>query len=110
VGKGVYQLKGVVEKPEPAKSPSLLASAAGYILTPDIFAEIRKLKPGHGGEYVLLDAIHRLMKKRATYACEVEGTYHDAGSKIGWLRANLTMALARPDLAADVRSMLKSIR
>lgn len=105
----VYQLKGVVEKPDPAKAPSRLASAAGYILTPDIFQEIRKLKPGHGGEFVLLDAIQQLMKKRPAYACAIEGEYHDAGSKIGWLKANLAFALERPDLAKDVRHMLQSM-
>ena len=88
---------------------SCLAANAGYILTSDIFDEIRALKPPRG-EYVTLDAMKRLMKKRPLYACEVDGTYHDTGSKIGWLRANITMALERPDLGKEMRSMLKSIR
>lgn len=106
----VYQLKNVVEKPGPEKAPSRLAATAGYILTPDIFDEIRKLRPGHGGEYVTLDAIHRLMKRRPVYACEVEGTYYDTGSKIGWLKANFEMALRRPDMAAEARSLVKKLR
>lgn len=110
VEKSVYQLKGVVEKPAPEKAPSRFASAAGYILTPDIFEEIRRLKPGHGGEYVLLDAIHGLMKKRPAYARVIEGEYHDAGSKIGWLKANLAVALERKDLAKEVKTMIRSIR
>ncbi len=110
VEKRVYQLKGLVEKPGPEKAPSRLAAAAGYILTPDIFQEIRKLKAGHGGEYVLVDAIQRLMKKRPTYACEVEGTYYDTGSKLGWLRANIEMALARPEMAGEVKAMLKKMK
>jgi UTP--glucose-1-phosphate uridylyltransferase len=110
VEKGVYQVKSVVEKPGPEKAPSRLAANAGYILTPDIFDEIRKIKPGHGGEYVLLDAIHRLMKKRPVYACEIEGTYYDTGSKIGWLQANMEMALKRPDLAEEARALVKNLR
>lgn len=110
VERHVYQLKSVVEKPGPEKAPSRLAATAGYILTPDIFDEIRKLKPGHGGEYVTLDAIHRLMKCRPVYACEVEGTYYDTGSKIGWLKANFEMALRRPDMAAEARSLVKKLR
>ena len=105
----VYQVKSVVEKPGPEKAPSRLAANAGYILTPDIFYEIRKIKPGHGGEYVLLDAIHRLMKKRPVYACEVEGTYYDTGSKIGWLQANMEMALRRPDMAKEARALVKKL-
>ncbi len=106
----VYQLKTVVEKPTEKTTPSLLASAAGYILTPDIFEEIRRLKPGHGGEYVLLDAIRMLMKKRPAYACEIEGDYHDTGSKIGWLKANMEMALLRPDMAPEVRALVASLK
>ncbi len=110
VEKRVYQCRDVVEKPLPEHAPSCLAANAGYILTSDIFDEIRALKPPRGGEYVTLDAMKRLMKKRPLYACEVDGTYHDTGSKIGWLRANITMALERPDLGKEMRSMLKSIR
>lgn len=109
VDPNVYQLKSVVEKPGPEKAPSRLAANAGYILTPDIFDEIRKLKPGAGGEYVTLDAIHRLMKRRPVYACEVQGTYYDTGSKIGWLKANLEMALKREDMAKDARALVKKL-
>ncbi len=105
----VYQLKHVVEKPGPVKAPSRLAANGGYILTPDIFDEIRRLKPGHKGEYVTLDAIHRLMKRRPVYACEIMGTYHDTGSKIGWLEANIQYALKRPDMAPGVRALIRRL-
>ncbi len=110
VEKRVYQCRDVIEKPDPQTAPSCLAANAGYVLTPDIFDEIRRLKPPRGGEYVTLDAIKRLMKHRPVYACEVEGEYHDTGSKTGWLKANILMALQRPDLAKEVQTMLKSIR
>jgi UTP--glucose-1-phosphate uridylyltransferase len=105
----VYQLKGVVEKPAPEKAPSCLAANGGYILTPDIFDAIRALKPKKGGEYVTLDAIFALMKKRPVYACEIQGEYHDTGSKIGWLKANIAIALERPDMRDAVKKMLKSV-
>ena len=107
--KYVYQLKSVVEKPSPEKAPSLLASNAGYILTPDIFDAIRKLKPDNKGEYVTINAIFALMKKRPVYACEIQGTYYDTGSKINWLRANVAMALERPDMKDEVKKMLKRL-
>lgn len=110
VEKNVYQLKGVVEKPGPRHAPSRFASIGAYVLTPDIFQAIRSLKPGHGGEYVLLDAIFLLMKQRPVYACELDGTWHDTGSKIGWLRANIAAALQRKDLAKETRSVIKSFR
>lgn len=110
VEKNVYQLRGMVEKPGPEKAPSRLAAIGAYVLTPDIFDQILKTKPGHGGELVLLDAIFALMKKRPVYARRLEGEYHDTGSKIGWLKANLALALARPDLIKETKKMLRGLR
>ncbi len=104
-----YEVKGMMEKPGPKRAPSRLAAMGAYILTPDIFDEIRALKPGHNGEYVLLDAIFRLMKKRAVYAREIEGRYYDTGSKIGWLKANIELAMERKDMKDDVKRMMKGI-
>jgi len=106
---GVYQLRGMVEKPGPEKAPSRLASIGSYILTPDIFDSIRKTKPGHGGEIVLLDAVQGLMKQRPIYAKLIEGTYHDTGSKIGWLSANLEIAMQRPDMRKEAMALVKKI-
>lgn len=103
VDKRIYQLNGIVEKPGPEKAPSRLAAIGSYILTPDIFQAIQKLKPGKGGEYMLTDAIQMLAKKRPLYACELEGEYHDTGSKIGWLKANLAVALRREDMRDQMR-------
>jgi UTP--glucose-1-phosphate uridylyltransferase len=110
IAKGVYELKGMVEKPGPEKAPSLLASIGGYILTPDIFGEIRRMKPGHGGEYVLLDAIKMLMKKRPIYAREISGEFLDTGTPLKWLKANLKVALERPDMKAEVKRMLRQMK
>lgn len=110
VGPRTYQLKGMVEKPGPEKSPSRLAAIGAYVLTPDIFSIIKNLKPGHKGEYVLTDAISALMKKRPVYARELEGEYHDTGSKIGWLKANLAVGLRRSDLGKELRHVIKSFR
>jgi UTP--glucose-1-phosphate uridylyltransferase len=108
VEEGIYQLKGMVEKPGPEKAPSRLAAIGSYVLTPDIFDAIRKTKRGHGGEHVLLDAIFTLMKSRPAYAVALQGTYHDTGSKLGWLQAIIAEALRRPDLKEETRTILKN--
>lgn len=104
-----YQIKGLVEKPGPEKATSKLGAIGAYILTPDIFKEIRAIKPGKGGEYWLVEAIFRLMKKRPVYARQIEGEYFDAGSKIGWLHANLAFALERPEMKDDVKKLMKKL-
>ncbi|MBU1348979.1 UTP--glucose-1-phosphate uridylyltransferase [Patescibacteria group bacterium] len=104
---GVYQVKGMMEKPGPEKAPSRLAAIGAYVLTPDIFDAITATKRGHGGEMVLLDAIFNLMKSRPVYARVLEGEYHDTGSKLGWLQANIAEALRRPDMRTETRAYLK---
>ena len=109
VERWIFQLKGMVEKPGPERAPSRLASIGAFVLTPDIFHAIEQTKRGHGGELVLLDAIRILMKQRPIYAKKIEGAYYDTGSKIGWLRANIELALLRPDLAQETRALLKTL-
>jgi UTP--glucose-1-phosphate uridylyltransferase len=79
----------------------------GFVLTPDIFEELERTKLGKDGELWLVDAIFSLSKKRPIYACEVEGEYHDTGSKIGWLNANIEMALRHPEIKEDFKKILK---
>ena len=107
----IYQMVSLVEKPEVNKAPSNLATHGCYVLTPDIFPELEKLKPGKGGEIWLVDAIRALMRQRPVYTCEIKnGVYYDTGSKIGWLRANIDFALADKSLRADFKKYLKSIK
>ena len=109
IEKNVVKVKGIVEKPGPEKAPSHLASLGGFILTPDIFEELEKTKLGKGGELWLVDAIFKLLKKRPIYACKVEGTYYDTGSKLGYLKANVDFALRDKKLSAEFRTYLKSL-
>ncbi len=109
VEKDVFQVNNIVEKPGPGEAPSLLATLGGFILTPDIFEKLEKTKLGKGGELWLTDAIFALSKERAIYAKKIEGTYYDTGSKLGYLRANVELALKRPDLKNDFRKYLKSL-
>lgn len=109
IEKNIFQVKSIVEKPGPQKAPSTLASLGGYILTPDIFEELEKTKLGKDNELWLVDAIFALSKKRPLYACEVNGTYYDVGSKLGWLKANIDLALKRKDLNKDFKKYLKQL-
>jgi len=109
IEKNIYQVKKLVEKPGPQKTPSTLASIGGYILTPDIFKELKRTKLGKGGELWLPDAIYNLSKKRPIYACELEGTQYDAGSKLGYLKANVDFGLKNPVTKKGFKKYLKSL-
>ncbi|MFA4937568.1 MAG: UTP--glucose-1-phosphate uridylyltransferase [Patescibacteria group bacterium] len=110
VGKRVYQVKNIVEKPGPQQAPSRLASLGGFILTPDIFKALEQTKLGRDNELWLVDGIHKLIKQRPVYACLVEGDYLDTGSKLGWLKANVALALKHKELSKPFKQYLKTIK
>lgn len=106
----LYRIDNMVEKPEPRQAPSNLAIIGRYILTPTIFAELAATRRGAGGEIQLTDALRRLLKKEPVYGFIFEGKRHDAGDKLGFLKATVEMALRRPDLGKPFRQYLKSLK
>lgn len=102
----VHEVLSIIEKPDLKKAPSQLASLKGYVLTPDIFGVLEKLKPGKGGEIWLADAVLKLIKIQSVFACEFKGKIYDVGSKSGWLKANIAYALKHPELKKEVREFI----
>ena len=105
----VYKVKDMVEKPPFADAPSDLAIIGRYIFTPDIFEAIEQTAPGAGGEIQITDAMRILLKTRPFYAVKLEGTRHDAGDKLGFLKATVELALKRDDLGQKFRDYLKTL-
>ena len=93
------RIRGVVEKPAPDDAPSDLAIIGRYVLTPKIFAKLEQTPAGAGGEIQLTDAIEALMQEQEVFAYAFEGTRHDAGTTMGWLKASLELALDREEFA-----------
>ena len=106
---GVHRILDLVEKPPVGEAPSNLAIIGRYILTPDIFPELEATARDRMGEIQLTDGLRRLLARRPIYACEVKGTRHDTGNKVGFLRAVVYFALRRPDLAGPFREYLESL-
>jgi UTP--glucose-1-phosphate uridylyltransferase len=99
--------KGVIEKPEPAKAPSRLAIVGRYILPPEIFDHLARTGRGAGNEIQLTDALAELIRGgHSFHGLRFEGHRFDCGDKVGLLHANIAFALARPDLAGEMRKML----
>ena len=105
-GGRLNRMTGMVEKPAPGAEPSNLFISGRYVLNPEIFEVLETVERGAGGEIQLTDAMATLMKRQRFYALEYEGTTYDCGDKIGWLRANVALALKRPDLADAARAAL----
>jgi UTP--glucose-1-phosphate uridylyltransferase len=105
----VFRLKSVVEKPKPEDAPSNLAVIGRYVFRPTIFEALDRIEPGAGGELQLTDAIGVLLGEETVLGRSFTHGRYDAGMKSDYLRANLELALDRPDLSADVEAMIVEV-
>ena len=102
----LLQLKSIVEKPKPADAPSTLAVVGRYILTPKIFDCLEKVNPGKGGEIQLTDGISDLMQYENILAYRFAGKRYDCGSKLGFMKANVELALKHSEISQDFKKYL----
>jgi UTP--glucose-1-phosphate uridylyltransferase len=110
LGANVYEVQDLVEKPDPQDAPSDLAIIGRYVLTPDLFPILEETVPDSRGEIQLTNGLRVLRGRRPIYAVEFEGKRHDTGEKLGFLKATVEFALARPDLADAFRAYLKGLK
>ena len=107
---GIYLVKDLVEKPSPDEAPSNLAIIGRYILTPEIFGALERTKPGKGGEIQLTDGLRLLMEEQPIYAFEFKGIRHDAGDKLGFLKATVEFGLKNAEFGTEFRTYLQKLK
>ena len=99
----------IVEKPPRGSAPSNLAVVGRYLLPPDVFGILEKVKPGAGGEIQLTDALAVLAQQGRLIGVRFQGERHDAGDRLGYLQANLAYALKRPELRDPLLEYLRQV-
>lgn len=104
-GKKVF---GVIEKPSAAKAPSLWALPGRYVFTSEIMKQLKEISPGVNGEYQLSDAMNRLAANGELNAYSFKARRFDAGDKLGFLLANIEVALEREDLRPGLLEYIRS--
>lgn len=105
----VYEAKQLVEKPEVGQAPSNLAIMGRYILTPAIFDILDNQRIGVNGEIQLTDAISRLGETERVLAYHFEGTRHDVGEKLGFIKTSIHYALENPELRDELIKYMSEI-
>ncbi|MEX1146794.1 MAG: UTP--glucose-1-phosphate uridylyltransferase, partial [Sphingomonadales bacterium] len=105
----LVEVRGLVEKPAPEDAPSTLTVIGRYILQPEVFAHLGDKRAGAGGEIQLTDAMARLIGTMPFHGLRFEGTRYDCGDKLGFLKANIALALDRPDLGPGLRAFLRDL-
>ena len=77
----------VDDKIDPKNVPSFMAIIGRYILTPDIFDILKKIKPGKSGEIQITDALLSQANQGKVIAYKFKGKRFDCGSVEGYLEA-----------------------
>jgi len=103
------EVRGLVEKPDPAKAPSRMGVIGRYILQPEVMRVLDAGEKGAGGEIQLTDAMAKLIGTQPFHALNVRSVRHDCGDKAGFVIANLAMALQRDDVGPKVRDFIRTL-
>ena len=104
----VTEIRRMVEKPAASEAPSDLAARGRYVFGPEIFDAIGSTPRGVGGEIQLTDAIRDLIREQPVFGYQFEGTRHDAGTRVGWLKANVAVGLESDD-ADEFRAYIRGL-
>jgi len=103
------RMTGMVEKPPPGTEPSNLFISGRYILQPEIFELLASQQRGAGGEIQLTDAMAKMIGHHPFHALTYTGQRYDCGSRIGFLEANVGVALSRAETAGETRALLERL-
>ncbi|MSU74835.1 hypothetical protein EXS57_03635, partial [Candidatus Kaiserbacteria bacterium] len=89
----IYDVRGIIEKPQPQESQSNLAMTGKYILFPKIFSYLRSLPKSHE-ELKLAHALNTYAKENTLLACAARTPHYDTGTKSDLLKAEIVFSLA----------------
>jgi len=107
--KNIFEISSVVEKPSAETAPSQLALPGRYVFQPVLFEYLKKIKPGKNFEIQLTDAMTMLAQNEGLLGTQVQARRYDAGSQLGYLQANIELALERPELKIELTNYLTQL-
>lgn len=106
-GQGIFEVRGFVEKPAPENAPSRWALPGRYVFDASIFSYLKNARAGVNGEIQLTDSMNQLAQEKRILAATFEALRFDAGDKLGYLKANVELALRNRELRDDLLAYLK---
>ncbi len=105
----ITEVKGLVEKPAAGTAPSNLILPGRYILQPEVMRILETQEAGAGGEIQLTDAMAQMIGQQPFHGMTFDGQRYDCGSKVGYVEANLALALAHPEIGSDIRTIAEKL-
>lgn len=104
-----FEITGMVEKPDMGSAPSTFFLNGRYILDNGVMKKLDTQEPGAGGEIQLTDSMLALMGAQSFHGVPFDGECYDCGNKLGFIEANIKMALKDDDIADDVKAMITAL-
>ena len=108
-GKNLIKITNIVEKPSPENAPSNYGVVGRYIFCNKIFSLLEKISVGVDNEIQLTDAIKLLLETSPIYSYEFDGTRFDCGTKLGFIKANISFALKDRENADELKGFIKDL-
>jgi UTP--glucose-1-phosphate uridylyltransferase len=103
------QVRRIVEKPAPGSAPSNWVQVGHFIFTPGLFDVLTGSELGSAGELWLADAVDRMAARSTVIAHSIEGQWLAAGDPLRYIKANIAMALRRPDMREELLAYLRTL-
>lgn len=104
-----FKITNMIEKPAPGQEFSNYSILGRCVLPPKIFGILEQTKPGSGGEIQLTDAMLQLALTETMIGVEYEGTRYDMGNKLGYIIANVEVALEHPEIGVEFSKYIKEL-
>lgn len=114
--KDTFEISNLVEKPDLKDAPSNLSIVGRYVLSPQVFKNIKELcskkeNMAKNGEFYLTDALLNYLNTGGKiYGIEFKGQRFDCGSKLGLFKAGAYFSLKHKELGKDFGVFLNTLR
>lgn len=104
--RGFFKVSSLIEKPKPHETTSRWALPGRYAFDNSIMDILQSAKPTLNGEIQLTDSMKVLCQNKGLNAMTFSAQRYDAGDKLGYLQANIELALQNPELGVDLKSYI----
>lgn len=106
ISKGFFKVTSLVEKPKATETSSRWALPGRYVFDNSIMSILSSAKPSLNGEIQLTDSMKVLCQQKGLNAMTFTAKRYDAGDKLGYLQANIELALQNPELNAELKEYI----
>lgn len=108
-GASFFKVKSLMEKPKPSETSSRWALPGRYAFDNSIMDILQTATPGLNGEIQLTDSMKVLCQSKGLNAMTFTAKRYDAGDKLGYLQANIELALQNPELGPELKTYISEL-